>query len=177
MHNLQNTTTATHHAPWTAQSIISNTMCNTADAIHDVQSALCRTQVQCITCRTQEATKNMWVRLPTPITTFALQHAFWTGKACFASIYRRLGGWVQPGNRFVSFVARAQSGCLVRSGPEIHIRLLPFSLFPREAFPFPLCESKWVPPLPPNLLSSFSWPYGYIYIYPYVIFLVRDHSL
>ena len=56
---------------------------------------------------------------------------------------RRLGGWVQPGNRFVSSVrAYARCLCLVRSSSNSHSGRFPFSLFVFfwDAFPFPFEE-------------------------------------
>ena len=60
---------------------------------------------------------------------------------------RRLGGCVQPGNRFrFRFVrACARSGCLVRSGPEISFGPFPFSLLWRSPFTFPLIDNQVVP--------------------------------
>ena len=66
-----------------------------------------------------------------------------------------VGGVSPTGKSFRVVRACAWFGCLVRSGPEIACAPFPFSLFPQEAFPFPF----HLPP--PNLLSSFSWPYRY----------------
>jgi len=53
-------------------------------------------------------------------------------------IYRRLGGWVQPGNRFVSFVrAYARFVGVVETRRKMYPAIFPFPLCPWGGFPFP----------------------------------------
>ena len=80
-------------------------------------------------------------------------------------MHRRLGGKsvAAPTGKSFRFVRACDARCLdVKRNPsEILMRpAFPFSLLAVGGFPF----SLGIPP-PPNLLSSFSWPYGYIYIY------------
>ena len=55
----------------------------------------------------------------------------------------------------------------------------PFSLWPRRPFPFPLRPIPFPlrPPLPPILLSNFSWLYRYIFSYALKVLELRGHYL
>ena len=59
---------------------------------------------------------------------------------------------MDPTGKSISVLVRARVGMNHKWDPPG----FPFPLFPQQVFPFP------VPPIPPNLLSNFSWPYLYI---------------
>ena len=79
---------------------------------------------------------------------------------------RRLGGKsvAAPTGKSFRFVRACDARCLdVERNPDAKTRrdAFPFSLLAPGGFP----SSLLPPPSPPNLLSSFSWPYGYVSIY------------
>ena len=86
---------------------------------------------------------------------------------------RRLGG---PGNRFRFRFGRAcaRPGSKVgmsskRRAPPRPLSLFPFRLEGSSLFP-------WRSTLPPNLLSSFSWPYRYVFTFSMYLFCVCAQS-